>query len=269
MCAWRRETLTARVCFIKKQELLSADEIRAIRDRFNLTQADLARLLRLGANTVPRFTAGNAESGMITARLIPDFSPKSEVVEAEPERVKVEHLLRGRVRAEIATTFSEGAIAKTTVGALDHRAAEAIALERVRRSDLEKRILNAMSWAGKASTEYRRAQSFLLFAIAIEALLTTPDRRSGIGERLRMRAAHLLGTDKETRKKIADDVSAAYRLRGTLVHSGDATDVTDGDLDHLRWITRSLILTALTQREVAAFPSAAAFDQWLDDKLFG
>lgn len=38
--------------------LLSADEIRGIRERFNLTQADLAHLLRLGANTVSRWEAG-------------------------------------------------------------------------------------------------------------------------------------------------------------------------------------------------------------------
>lgn len=42
----------------KKHDLLSADEIRAIRERFNLTQADLARLLRLGANTVSRWESG-------------------------------------------------------------------------------------------------------------------------------------------------------------------------------------------------------------------
>lgn len=42
----------------KKHRLLSADEIRAIRDRFNLTQADLAHLLRLGANTVSRWESG-------------------------------------------------------------------------------------------------------------------------------------------------------------------------------------------------------------------
>jgi putative zinc finger/helix-turn-helix YgiT family protein len=42
----------------KKHGLLSADEIRAIRERFDLTQADLARLLRLGANTVSRWEAG-------------------------------------------------------------------------------------------------------------------------------------------------------------------------------------------------------------------
>jgi len=38
--------------------LLSADEIRAIRERYSLTQAELARLLRLGGNTVSRWGGG-------------------------------------------------------------------------------------------------------------------------------------------------------------------------------------------------------------------
>jgi putative zinc finger/helix-turn-helix YgiT family protein len=42
----------------RKHGLLSADEIRAIRERFELTQVDLARLLRLGANTVSRWESG-------------------------------------------------------------------------------------------------------------------------------------------------------------------------------------------------------------------
>lgn len=41
-----------------KYGLLSADEIRSLRERFELTQAELARLLRLGANTLSRWEAG-------------------------------------------------------------------------------------------------------------------------------------------------------------------------------------------------------------------
>jgi len=41
----------------RKYGLLSADEIRSIRERFGLTQAELARLLRLGANTISRWEA--------------------------------------------------------------------------------------------------------------------------------------------------------------------------------------------------------------------
>jgi putative zinc finger/helix-turn-helix YgiT family protein len=42
----------------RSTNLLSADEIRAIREHFSLTQAELARLLRLGANTVSRWEPG-------------------------------------------------------------------------------------------------------------------------------------------------------------------------------------------------------------------
>src|SRR5712692_630928 len=42
----------------RKYGLLSDDEIRSIRERFGLTQAELARLLRLGANTISRWEAG-------------------------------------------------------------------------------------------------------------------------------------------------------------------------------------------------------------------
>jgi putative zinc finger/helix-turn-helix YgiT family protein len=60
----------------EKHGLLSADEIRDIRAHFNLSQAELARLLRLGANTVSRWESGrNAQSAAmdILLRLIRDL----------------------------------------------------------------------------------------------------------------------------------------------------------------------------------------------------
>jgi putative zinc finger/helix-turn-helix YgiT family protein len=42
----------------KKYDLLSSDEIRSIRERLNLTQDDLAVLLRLGKNTISRWESG-------------------------------------------------------------------------------------------------------------------------------------------------------------------------------------------------------------------
>lgn len=42
----------------RKHGLLSATEIRELRERFDLNQADLARLLRLGANTISRWESG-------------------------------------------------------------------------------------------------------------------------------------------------------------------------------------------------------------------
>jgi putative zinc finger/helix-turn-helix YgiT family protein len=42
----------------KKYGLLSGGAIRALRERFGLTQGALARLLRLGGNTISRWEAG-------------------------------------------------------------------------------------------------------------------------------------------------------------------------------------------------------------------
>jgi len=42
----------------RKYDLLSADAIRALRERLGLTQAGLARLLRFGNNTISRWEAG-------------------------------------------------------------------------------------------------------------------------------------------------------------------------------------------------------------------
>ncbi len=69
----------------KKHGLLSADQIRAIRERFNLTQADLARLLRLGANTVTRWESGrNVQTAAMDMllRLIRDLPGSIEYLRA-------------------------------------------------------------------------------------------------------------------------------------------------------------------------------------------
>lgn len=42
----------------RKHGLLSASEMRAIRERFELTQAEFGSLLRLGANTLSRWESG-------------------------------------------------------------------------------------------------------------------------------------------------------------------------------------------------------------------
>ena len=59
-----------------KYGLLSADDIRAVREHHGLTQAELAQLLRLGGNTLSRWEAGrNVQSAAmdVLLRLIRDL----------------------------------------------------------------------------------------------------------------------------------------------------------------------------------------------------
>jgi putative zinc finger/helix-turn-helix YgiT family protein len=60
----------------KKHGLLSADKISTVRERFGLTQGELARLLHLGANTISRWESGrNAQTGSmdVLLRLLRDL----------------------------------------------------------------------------------------------------------------------------------------------------------------------------------------------------
>jgi putative zinc finger/helix-turn-helix YgiT family protein len=60
----------------KKHHLLATGEIRALREHLGLTQADLAGLLRLGANTISRWESGrNVQTAAmdILLRLIRDL----------------------------------------------------------------------------------------------------------------------------------------------------------------------------------------------------
>lgn len=54
----RRLFEDAAAIYRRKHGLLSAEEIRGLRARFGLTQAELARLLRLGGNTISRWESG-------------------------------------------------------------------------------------------------------------------------------------------------------------------------------------------------------------------
>jgi putative zinc finger/helix-turn-helix YgiT family protein len=65
----------AQARYRSKYHLLDPDGIRALRERLDLTQAALADLLRLGANTISRWEAGrNVQTGAmdVLLRLIRD-----------------------------------------------------------------------------------------------------------------------------------------------------------------------------------------------------
>ena len=65
----------AHASYRARHELLSAGEIRALRERFGMTQVEFAAVLRLGANTLSRWEAGrNVQSAAMDMllRLIRD-----------------------------------------------------------------------------------------------------------------------------------------------------------------------------------------------------
>lgn len=142
-------------------------------------------------------------------------------------------------------------------------------LARETRSDLEDRIITAAAWAGRARTERRREEAFLLYVVALEALLAKPKARSGVTDRLRLRVAHLVHRKPASRRVLAKTMERLYELRSALVHAGDAEDLADEDLKIIDWVVEAAILTILTRAPFKNMKDAAAFERWFDDRLLG
>src|SRR5438034_357353 len=91
-----------------KYGLLSADEIRSIRERFRLTQAELARLLRLGGNTISRWEAGrNVQTASMDMllRMIRDLPGSLDYLQSYTVQTT---LLESSFNLELETTAAVG-----------------------------------------------------------------------------------------------------------------------------------------------------------------
>lgn len=85
---WRQLDERALAIYRKKYGLLSADEIRELRERLGLTQAGLARILRLGGNTISRWEAGrNVQTAAMDAllRLVRDVPGSLEYLRSQAD----------------------------------------------------------------------------------------------------------------------------------------------------------------------------------------
>lgn len=137
------------------------------------------------------------------------------------------------------------------------------------RTDLEDRIVTAIAWAGRARVEHRPEHRFLLYAIALEALLAKPNARSGVTERLRLRVAFLVHRKATSRKTLAATMSRLYDLRSSLVHAGTAEELADRDVDIIEHIVELAIVSILTKSPFKEMKNAIDFDRWFDDQLLG
>ena len=86
---WRVLEERALCAYRETYGLLSADEIRALRIRLGLTQAALARILRLGGNTISRWEAGrNTQTAAmdVLLRIIRDVPGSLEYLRSSVHR---------------------------------------------------------------------------------------------------------------------------------------------------------------------------------------
>lgn len=139
-------------------------------------------------------------------------------------------------------------------------------LRREPQRDIDQLLLSAVQWAGRASVEPRREESFLLFAIALESIvLPTSDSRE-LSYRLQIRTAHLLESTVEGRSRVIEEVKKLYRIRSKIVHNGHY-QVTDEERMHIRLIVKRVIFAILVNKSVAKLDSRENLNDWFENKI--
>jgi hypothetical protein len=139
-------------------------------------------------------------------------------------------------------------------------------LQKQNPNPLEKRILAALQWAGRASVEKRKEEAFLLYCISLEALLLKNEDKGEITFSFALRGAHLLLKDSGRRKEIFKDLKALYRLRSKVVHSGN-TEISDSDLGKIRGLAKNAIFIVLTTEPFSSFVTEEQLEEWFQDQL--
>jgi hypothetical protein len=149
-------------------------------------------------------------------------------------------------------------------------------LEKQDKSEWEKRILSALQWAGRATsnrivneeisekTGIRREESFLLYAVALESLILK--KGSEITYKFSTRGAHLMGSNHGSRRHIQNRLGKLYGLRSDIVHSG-FSDITARELAEMGMYARTAVLRILENPKLLKFQKWAEFDEWLEDRM--
>ncbi len=133
-------------------------------------------------------------------------------------------------------------------------------------SSLEKRILSAVQWAGRATVDVRNEEAFLLYMISLESLVLGGKNAAELTFRLRLRASHLIGRTLQSRKIVRDRLKDLYATRSNIVHSGRFF-VTERELLEAREYTKRALLAVLYAKPFCDMGSEDQLELWFEDRL--
>ena len=88
------------------------------------------------------------------------------------------------------------------------------------KNSLSERFGQGLGWLSRGRQTEDRAERFLFFFTAIEALLSSYDNNTPVVQTISRHASTILHTDAEKRWKFARHLRSLYKIRSALVHTG-------------------------------------------------
>lgn len=135
-----------------------------------------------------------------------------------------------------------------------------------KRNSLAERFCQGLGWMSRGRQSSDRPTRLLYFFTAIEALLSSDDKKAPVVQTISRHAAVLISDENELRYEISRSISKLYAIRSSLVHSG-RRDVLDSDADEVQYIVEILFLTVWERVELTMAHSR--FVQALAEASYG
>ncbi|MBW4028870.1 MAG: hypothetical protein HIU93_16005 [Acidobacteria bacterium] len=134
------------------------------------------------------------------------------------------------------------------------------------KKSLAKRVSQGLGWLARGRRSEDRAERFLFFFTAIEALLSSDDKTAPLVQTISRHAASILTDDHGSRAKNAKLIKDLYAFRSALVHSG-TRDVSKRQSNTAEHIAHYLFWRVLDQCDLGQ--TFEDFQRHLEDCSYG
>jgi hypothetical protein len=129
------------------------------------------------------------------------------------------------------------------------------------------RIKNGLGWMTLARQTKARAERYIHYFTALEALLTSNDQTVPITQTIARSVCCILGARNKDRISLAETVKKLYHKRSALVHAGKRSSIHLSDVDSIQILTESAYQEVVFK--VSLRTSNDAFLKGLDQATYG
>lgn len=119
-----------------------------------------------------------------------------------------------------------------------------------KKNSLGQRLAQGLGWLARARQSEDRAEQFLYFFTAIEALLSNSDKTAPVVQNIARHVATILGNDHQKRAANAKIIRDLYALRSSLVHTG-SRNVSNQDLRNIKYISEYIFFRVLDKVDLS------------------
>jgi hypothetical protein len=143
-------------------------------------------------------------------------------------------------------------------------------ITKTQKTEIEKRLLNAIEWIGKAVYDFDLSKSLVQFVFAIEGMLQQNEKTiitPSIVSQLSDWLAFIINDDLEQRKKISKYFKDIYQKRSAIAH-GAAKTIDIQDLAMALQISKLMIIAFLTHKPFCDIKTMDELNKCMTDLKF-